>query len=100
MMATEAILCTKSSIWISSVETCRMEPLACLMPWLISPMKVSSPVKVTTQLAEPFSTEVPKKAKLWASVGGEPSFSATLFRGAGTLSPVSAELSTSMPSEQ
>ncbi len=35
-MATEAILCTKSLIWISSVETCRMEPLACLMPWLIT----------------------------------------------------------------
>ncbi len=64
MMATKAILGTKSLIWISSIETWRMEPLACLMLWFIFPRRVSSPVKVTTQLAEPFSTEVPKEPKL------------------------------------
>mmetsp|Transcript_100410 Transcript_100410/g.290022 ORF Transcript_100410/g.290022 Transcript_100410/m.290022 type:complete len:289 (-) Transcript_100410:240-1106(-) len=66
----------------------------------ILPKKVLSPVACTTHVALPFSTVVPKNAKLRASVHGTVGFSVFGCRGSGIDSPVSAELSTSMPSVQ
>mmetsp|Transcript_74494 Transcript_74494/g.230211 ORF Transcript_74494/g.230211 Transcript_74494/m.230211 type:complete len:356 (-) Transcript_74494:899-1966(-) len=95
-MATMAMMCTKCSIWISSVDFTREDLMLCA----IFPRKVLSPVAWTRHVALPFSTTVPKYARLWASAGGVVSFSVFVVRGSGTLSPVSAALSTSMPSVQ
>mmetsp|Transcript_103011 Transcript_103011/g.266370 ORF Transcript_103011/g.266370 Transcript_103011/m.266370 type:complete len:201 (+) Transcript_103011:521-1123(+) len=96
MIATAAMMWMKCSIWISSVDTVRDD----LMPWAIFPRKVLSPVACTTQVALPFSTVVPKKARLRASVGAHVAASVLECRGSGIDSPVSAELSTSVPSVQ
>mmetsp|Transcript_38530 Transcript_38530/g.111300 ORF Transcript_38530/g.111300 Transcript_38530/m.111300 type:complete len:434 (-) Transcript_38530:307-1608(-) len=95
-MATIAMMWTKCSIWTSSVETTRED----LMPCAILPRKVPSPMACTMQVAFPFSTVVPKKARFRASVGGVAAGSVRAFLGSGMDSPVRAELSTSMPSEQ
>mmetsp|Transcript_10941 Transcript_10941/g.32058 ORF Transcript_10941/g.32058 Transcript_10941/m.32058 type:complete len:342 (+) Transcript_10941:1845-2870(+) len=92
--ATPAMMCTKCSIWISSVETTRED----LMPCAILPRKVLSPVAWTRHVALPFSSSVPKKAKFLASVGEVVSFSVRVCRGSGIASPVSAALLTSIPS--
>mmetsp|Transcript_89231 Transcript_89231/g.199551 ORF Transcript_89231/g.199551 Transcript_89231/m.199551 type:complete len:455 (+) Transcript_89231:1203-2567(+) len=55
-MATPAMMCTKCSIWISSVDF----TLEDLMPCAILPRKVLSPVAWTRQVALPLSTVVPK----------------------------------------
>mmetsp|Transcript_18774 Transcript_18774/g.50981 ORF Transcript_18774/g.50981 Transcript_18774/m.50981 type:complete len:219 (-) Transcript_18774:965-1621(-) len=55
-MATPAMMCTKCSIWISSVDF----TLEDLMPWAIFPRKVLSPVAWTRHVALPLSTVVPK----------------------------------------
>eukprot|EP00438_Fugacium_kawagutii_P005596 Skav201425 [mRNA] locus=scaffold201:164463:170298:+ [translate_table: standard] len=52
------------------------------------------------QVALPFSTVVPKKAKFRASGGGHVTGSVLLCRGSGMDSPVRALLSTSVPSVQ
>mmetsp|Transcript_27009 Transcript_27009/g.80469 ORF Transcript_27009/g.80469 Transcript_27009/m.80469 type:complete len:363 (+) Transcript_27009:1186-2274(+) len=95
-MATTAMMCTKCSIWISRVDFTRDD----LMPWAILPRNVASPVACTTQVALPFRITVPKKARLRASVGEHDTASVLGWRGSGMDSPVSAELSTSMPSVQ
>mmetsp|Transcript_1739 Transcript_1739/g.4958 ORF Transcript_1739/g.4958 Transcript_1739/m.4958 type:complete len:256 (+) Transcript_1739:924-1691(+) len=95
-MAITAMKCTKCSIWISKVDFTREVMMLCA----IFPKKVPSPVACTTQVALPFSTVVPKNAKLRASVHGTVGFSALACLGSGNDSPVSAELSTSMPSVQ
>mmetsp|Transcript_4730 Transcript_4730/g.11039 ORF Transcript_4730/g.11039 Transcript_4730/m.11039 type:complete len:305 (+) Transcript_4730:761-1675(+) len=96
MQATQAMIVTKCSIWISRVDLTRDD----LIPCAIFPRKVLSPMACTTHVALPFSTVVPKYAKLRASVGAQVSFSVFVTRGSGIDSPVSAELSTSMPSVQ
>mmetsp|Transcript_60054 Transcript_60054/g.157955 ORF Transcript_60054/g.157955 Transcript_60054/m.157955 type:complete len:245 (+) Transcript_60054:452-1186(+) len=95
-MATTAMMCTKCSIWISRVDFTRDD----LMPWAILPRNVVSPVACTTQVALPFRIVVPKKARFLASVGEHVTDSVLGCRGSGMDSPVSAELSTSIPSEQ
>mmetsp|Transcript_27011 Transcript_27011/g.80483 ORF Transcript_27011/g.80483 Transcript_27011/m.80483 type:complete len:223 (+) Transcript_27011:1645-2313(+) len=104
-IATPAMMWMKCSIWTSSVETTREE----LMPWAIFPRRVLSAVACTRQVALPFRMVVPKKARLRASAGGfglgsegspMKAFSVAMDLGSGTDSPVSAELSTSMPSVQ
>mmetsp|Transcript_74355 Transcript_74355/g.221840 ORF Transcript_74355/g.221840 Transcript_74355/m.221840 type:complete len:436 (+) Transcript_74355:1453-2760(+) len=95
-MATTAMMCTKCSIWISRVDFTREDLMLCA----ILPRKVLSPVAWTRHVALPFSTVVPKYARLWASAGGVVSFSVLVVLGSGTLSPVSAALSTSIPSVQ
>mmetsp|Transcript_26145 Transcript_26145/g.82972 ORF Transcript_26145/g.82972 Transcript_26145/m.82972 type:complete len:351 (+) Transcript_26145:1697-2749(+) len=95
-IATPAMMCTKCSIWISRVDFTREDLMLCA----ILPRKVLSPVAWTRHVALPFSTVVPKYARLWASAGGVVSFSVLVVLGSGTLSPVSAALSTSIPSVQ
>mmetsp|Transcript_72648 Transcript_72648/g.201451 ORF Transcript_72648/g.201451 Transcript_72648/m.201451 type:complete len:250 (+) Transcript_72648:2031-2780(+) len=95
-MATTAMMCTKCSIWISSVDFTRDD----LMPWAILPRKVESPIECTTHVALPFVTFVPKNAKFFDSAGETDNFACAVSLGSGTDSPVSAELSTSIPSVQ
>mmetsp|Transcript_74341 Transcript_74341/g.191796 ORF Transcript_74341/g.191796 Transcript_74341/m.191796 type:complete len:259 (+) Transcript_74341:917-1693(+) len=95
-MATTAMMCTKCSIWISSVDLTYDD----LMPWAILPRNVWSPVACTTQVALPLSTVVPKNARFRASVGEQVTASVFGCLGSGMDSPVRAELSTSIPSEQ
>mmetsp|Transcript_38532 Transcript_38532/g.111311 ORF Transcript_38532/g.111311 Transcript_38532/m.111311 type:complete len:312 (+) Transcript_38532:440-1375(+) len=55
-IATPAMMCTKCSIWTSSVDFTRED----LMPCAILPRKVLSPVAWTKHVALPLSTVVPK----------------------------------------
>mmetsp|Transcript_19924 Transcript_19924/g.59628 ORF Transcript_19924/g.59628 Transcript_19924/m.59628 type:complete len:252 (-) Transcript_19924:786-1541(-) len=96
IIATTAMMWMKCSIWTSSVDLTR----EVLMPCAILPRNVESPVAWTTHVALPLSTVVPKNAKLRASVGEQLTGSVRVCRGSGMDSPVRAELSTSMPSEQ
>jgi len=94
--ATRAMMCTKCSIWISSEERVR-EVFSVAAIW---PRKVSSPVAKTAQSMRPCSTTVPQKATFRASTAARPGGASSALRGSATDSPVSAELSTSVPSEQ
>mmetsp|Transcript_88417 Transcript_88417/g.254982 ORF Transcript_88417/g.254982 Transcript_88417/m.254982 type:complete len:402 (-) Transcript_88417:363-1568(-) len=95
-MATTAMMWMKCSIWYSKVDLTR----DVLMPCAILPRKVRSPVACTRHVALPFSTVVPKNARFRASAGAQVMASVLVCRGSGMDSPVSAELSTSMPSVQ
>mmetsp|Transcript_19919 Transcript_19919/g.59605 ORF Transcript_19919/g.59605 Transcript_19919/m.59605 type:complete len:267 (+) Transcript_19919:1385-2185(+) len=88
--------CTKCSTWTSSVDLTWDAAIDCAT----LPRKVLSPVACTTQVALPFCTVVPKKARFRASVGGSTSLSVFATRVSGIDSPVKAELSTCMPSVQ
>mmetsp|Transcript_66858 Transcript_66858/g.186683 ORF Transcript_66858/g.186683 Transcript_66858/m.186683 type:complete len:280 (+) Transcript_66858:1910-2749(+) len=94
--ATMAMMCTKCSICISNVDFVRAD----LMLWAILPKNVLSPVACTRHVALPFLTLVPKKHRLRASSGRVFSRSGLDVLGCGMDSPVSAALSTSIPSEQ
>mmetsp|Transcript_118031 Transcript_118031/g.376333 ORF Transcript_118031/g.376333 Transcript_118031/m.376333 type:complete len:481 (+) Transcript_118031:1645-3087(+) len=94
--ATYAMMWTKCSIWISKEDRVRdVRILAAIWP-----SNVLSPVPNTSPSIRPWITVVPLKVTLRASTSAWHLGAISAVLGSATDSPVSAELSTSVPSEQ